>query len=82
MFPPEQVNLMRVGQDFGDEIRKFYREYPVGKTVTLQSNSNRTVRPHIRRGHWHLYWFGNRSQPDLMCTKLLWISPTFVHSHE
>lgn len=82
MFPPEQVNLMRVGQDFGDEIRKFYREYPVGKTVTLQSNSNRTVRPHIRRGHWHLYWFGNRSQPDLMYTKLLWISPTFVHSHE
>lgn len=35
MFPPEQANLMRVGQDFGDEIRKFYREYPVGKNGNI-----------------------------------------------
>ena len=33
---------------------------------------------HIRRGHWHYYWYGHRNSPNRY-RKLKWINETIVN---
>ena len=57
---PEQT--FKVGERFGASFRK----WTVGKLGAEHSKSEGTkkVKPHIRRAHWHRYWYGPRNSPD------------------
>lgn len=52
-IPPEKPLIYDVGARLGGEIRKKRDEIEHGL-----NSGTRTVRPHIRRGHWHGYWKG------------------------
>ena len=60
-----------VGRYIGANIRKY-----VGTTddVLDDRTTGATVRPHMRRAHWHLYWSGHGK----MVPKIRWVSPIFV----
>lgn len=52
-IPPDKPFLYEVGARLGGEIRKKQAEIEQGL-----SDGTRSMRPHIRRGHWHGYWKG------------------------
>lgn len=52
LFAPNAVTVWQVGARIGAELRS-------ARTAS-ESSGHRTVRPHIRRGHWHGYWRGPR----------------------
>lgn len=71
IVPPEAVRCWSVGVRLGAVFRKAKdatRE-PVG------SASPTTVRPHVRRAHWHTYWVGSRGNQE---PRLKWLSPILV----
>ena len=37
-------------------------------------------RPHSRRGHWHHYWIGAKSDESKRKIILKWVAPTFIHA--
>jgi hypothetical protein len=39
-----------------------------------------SVRPHIRKAHWHTYWTGPKSAPQI--PELRWLHPIIVHPDE
>jgi hypothetical protein len=45
---------------------------------TESSPTGRTVRPHVRRAHWHGAWIGPRDDPKKRQFKLNWWSPVLV----
>lgn len=44
--------------------------------------SHRSVRAHIRRGHWHSYWVGKRNEPETRKLVLRFLMPTMVNASE
>lgn len=74
LFAAERAHVSILGKQFGDEMRA-WRE----RNANRSSDPNRTVRPHIRRAHWHTYLYGPRSAEERE-RKVLWIPPVFVHS--
>ena len=74
LFPADRNRIVDVGKELGVMLRE-------GATQDKQSvPTGRTVRPHMRRGHWHGFWTGprkvNRDQQKLV---LKWLPPLFVH---
>lgn len=53
IFPPERPRFMPLGEEFGNLIRE-HREREVASGHTIHG----TVRPHIRRAHWHTFLMG------------------------
>ena len=49
LFPPDRPRIWTVGAETGVKLREFSRS---------SSAEGHTVRPHIRRPHWHGYWTG------------------------
>ncbi|MEQ9075879.1 MAG: hypothetical protein RLP09_18625 [Sandaracinaceae bacterium] len=41
-------------------------------------DGKRTVRPHVRRAHWHTYWRGPRDGPRTRSLK--WVSPLLINA--
>lgn len=66
--PPRNPKVWNVGQKIG-KILKEQRE-----TYNQQECSG--IRPHIRRGHWHMYWTGSKSNKQTFIHK--WLPPTIV----
>lgn len=65
-------------QDVGVRIGQALRRYRVGNTNTGESKNvgeRRSPRPHTRRGHWHHYWTGSKSERTLV---LKWVHPVAV----
>lgn len=58
---PEQVYV--VGERFGAAFRKWTKD-SVGVNHESTSDGSRKVKPHIRRAHWHRYWYGKRNSPN------------------
>lgn len=58
-----------VGSRFGAAIRK-------GKNSSRASGGS--VRPHVRRGHFHHYWTGPMDGERVLVLK--WVAPTFVNA--
>ena len=52
LFAPDRERYWVVGKPLGEVIRRGRAE--------ASAAGHRTVRPHIRRGHWHGYWLGPR----------------------
>lgn len=65
LFPAKKPRVWTVGAELGEKLR---REVDVG--------TNRGVRPHLRRAHWHGYWSGPRDGDRRF--RYHWLPPTLV----
>ncbi|WP_449027086.1 hypothetical protein [Parasutterella excrementihominis] len=71
IFPAECPRFMLLGEEFGNLIREYRnREVTSGHTV------HGTVRPHIRRAHWHTYLTGTGRENRV----IKWVLPILVKS--
>jgi len=75
-FPPDKPKIVEVGNTIGQQLRA-----PTNYIGT--SSGSRTVKPHIRRGHWHHYWKGPRKggkeNQELI---VVWLPPTAVNAND
>lgn len=63
-----------VGERFGAAFRKWTKG-SLGASRD-HTESTGTVRPHLRRAHWHRYWVGKRDNKELV---VKWVSECFVN---
>lgn len=90
---PEQATITRRGKTIKDkysEIRKWDVGVRVGAAIrqqkeqqekpkqTREGGTHQSPRPHMRRGHWHHYWTGPRSNPNEQKLILKWLSPMAI----
>lgn len=68
LFPAEKPRIWSVGSKTGEALRQSGIYEPDG----------RTVRPHLRRAHWHGFWTGPRDSERKFIYK--WLPPTVVGS--
>lgn len=76
IVPPKQPRCWKLGCEAGERIREGLRRS--GRT-----GQHASPRPHIRRGHWHLYWTGRRKfgpdeTPVAQIARLRWLPPMTV----
>ena len=69
LFPADNPKIWSVGLNDGETLRKQVKEW--------QTNTGRTVKPHVRRGHYHTYWIGKRGSDEQKAISK-WIMPTIV----
>lgn len=69
LFPPSKPKIIKVGNNIGQSLK-------VGASRKNSAESD-GVRPHIRRGHWHGYWTGPKSQKQKFIFK--WLPPMGVN---
>ena len=74
IFPPLKPKIIDVGMSIGDSLRAI-------SFGDDGDSSERSIRPHIRRGHWHGYWIGKKDGED---RKFIynWLSPIPVNAKE
>jgi hypothetical protein len=70
LFPAEKPRIWTVGRQIGEQLRQ------QSSTDDISQATGRTVRKHLRRGHWHGYWTGPRDQDQKFIIK--WQPPIFV----
>ena len=76
-----EIRKWDVGFRIGAAIRKYNRRYsPDDPDRTAGTHAS--PRPHMRRGHWHRYWVGSRSDPDTRKLILKWTPPTIVGTQQ
>lgn len=69
--------------DVGIRISKFIKKYKHTYTNNEdETETGRSIRPHIRRAHWHTYWVGpkNEEYPKRMAIAK-WLPPIPVNIH-
>jgi hypothetical protein len=66
LFPPDKPRIWSVGAKTGEQLRQAVAGDPTG----------RTVKTHLRRGHWHGFWMGPRQGERKFIYR--WISPLVV----
>ena len=67
-----------IGKRLGGEIRKFKEQLSESETEPqLLTLSKRTVRPHIRSGHWHGYWTGTDDNKHYI---IKWLNAILVNT--
>lgn len=71
--PPKVADVgYRVGATMRKaKVQTFERATPIG--------TGSVKRPHVRRGHWHCFWTGSKSDPDKRKKVLQWVAPTMIH---
>ncbi len=69
LLPPNKPKIWHVGKSIGDTLRS--ADY---------QDSGRSVRPHLRRAHWHGYWTGPRDGEQKFRYK--WLPPVVVGSDD
>lgn len=72
--PQKQTTVLDVGFDVGPKLLAARQADTDG--AGDGQDTGRTVRPHLRRAHWHTYWTGPRSEPS---PEVRWIHPVTVH---
>lgn len=70
------------------EIRKWNVGVRIGTAVRVHRSTansqeksgtaHASPRPHIRRGHWHHFWTGSKTDQNTRKLVLKWVAPTFV----
>jgi len=70
-----QATWHEVGYRIGADLRAYERQ----KAATHQHTDGGTVRPHMRRAHWHHFWTGPRDGERQLVLK--WIAPVVVGAH-
>ncbi len=76
-IPKQNPQRWDVGVRIGAAIRKYGSSYDV--EANPGEESTRTVRPHIRRAHWHGFWTGPRKEPGIRKYIHRWIPPTPIN---
>lgn len=75
-IPKQKPEIWDVGVRLGAAIR----QYQASERHTDDAESTgRTVRPHIRRAHWHGFWTGPRKEPAQQKFVHKWIPPIPVN---
>ena len=68
LFPPDRPRTWTVGAGIGALLRE---------SALPGDPTGRTVRPHLRRGHWHGYWTGARDSAERRF-RYRWLAPIVV----
>ena len=73
LFPAKKIKEWKLGEKIGSQLRR--AEASTNREMPSQDKGKR--RPHIRRGHWQLYWTGRRKfkegeVPVRQTPKLIW----------
>lgn len=71
IFAPEKPRMMELGEHFGNAVRQ-YKEAVASSSSAFRG----TVRPHIRRAHWHTFLIGKGREG----AEVKWVPPIFVKS--
>lgn len=71
LVPAQKTRLFKTGQEIGNTIRRA-RSAP-----TIEGTKKRA---HLRRGHWHGYWYGPRNDPEQQRFSYRWLHPMLVGS--
>jgi len=77
-YPEPNPHRIEVGWRLGAALRKARSEGIQGSGEG--TGGGRSPQPHIRRGHWHLFWVGegSRKDPSKAQPRLRWIQPILV----
>jgi hypothetical protein len=75
-FQAPKIRPWEVGFRIGAEIRAFETR---SATSAEQTGTGTSMRPHVRRAHWHSFWTGPRDQPALRKKRVRWLPPTPVN---
>lgn len=76
-IPAQKITEWEVGVRLGAAIRGFRASERRGSD---SEPTGRTVRPHIRRAHWHGYWTGPRREAGGQKFVYKWIPPVPVNA--
>lgn len=68
LFPPDKPRIWTVGGKLGEQLRH--------AQANIAEQSGRSVKAHLRRGHWHGYWAGSRDKERRFFYR--WIMPMVV----
>lgn len=69
LFPPNKTTIWTVGEETGRVLRSYNDQSNSGE-------AGRTVKPHLRRAHWHGYWLGPRSGEQKFIYR--WLPPILI----
>lgn len=74
---PDKPRLIATGWRWGAAIQ---RAQEARHSQTSEGDGSRSITPHVRRAHWHLYWVGEGSRKDRSKARpeLRWIAATLV----
>ena len=93
---PKQATITRRGRVVRDQYREI-RKWNVGfrtgaalraheaneeRSKNASTNGRMSPRPHLRRGHWHHFWTGQKATPEERKLILRWVSPIAVGTPE
>jgi len=76
LFPPQEVAIFEVGSRVAAAIRAAREQTPTA------ASKGSSIRPHVRRAHWHTYWTGSRSGPAARSVRVRWLPPILVNAKE
>lgn len=69
LVPAQKTRLFKAGQKIGAAIRR---------SNSAPTSDGAKKRAHLRRGHWHGYWYGARANPDQRRFSYRWLHPILV----
>jgi len=75
MMPPLQPQTWDVGLRFGSKYRAWKQQ---AHTTSEGSGDGKQKRPHIRKAHYHGYWYGPKKDGATQKYKVRWLSPILV----
>lgn len=78
-FAPAGVKTWDVGVRIGAAIRKHKRQTAEREAAVPSAGQHTPRRPHVRSAHWHGYWTGKRSEPEMRKFVLRWIPPLMIN---
>lgn len=72
LFAPDNPALWDVGYRLGAALGRARQQ---ATSSSPGAGTHASPEPHIRRAHWHAYWMGSRSQPDVRRRVAKWLPP-------
>jgi hypothetical protein len=66
LFPPKRPRIWTAGKATGQRLRE----------ATEVDETGKAIRPHLRRGHWHGFWTGPKTEKQKFVYK--WLAPMMV----
>lgn len=68
LFEADKYKPFKVGEETGRIFKKIYSDLEVTKA---KNSGSGTRAPHLRKSHWHLYWYGPKGKYESWDLKLL-----------
>ncbi len=76
---PRTPRVIQTGWRWGAALRQ-HQDEQAAQAGKKTLPTGRSVQPHVRRAHWHLYWTGegSRKDPNKATPRLKWVGATLV----